>query len=100
MKSKAYAKHRKLPDAPKPTLPVRVDDKPTVNVIITKEQRKRAVEARNKTRKGIWSYEEERNLIKLCKRGLTRTEIAEYFPKRTLASVNSKIRKLKSRGQI
>lgn len=100
MKSKAYAKNRKLPDAPKPTLPVRVNDRPTINVIITEEQRKRAVEARNKTRKGIWSYEEERNLIKLCKRGLTRTEIAEYFPKRTLASVNSKIRKLKSRGQI
>ena len=100
MKSKAYAKHRKLPDAPKPTLPVRVDDKPTVNVIITKEQRKRAVEARNKTRKGIWSNEEENNLIKLCKRGLTREEIAEYFPRRTFASVSSKISKLKSRGQI
>lgn len=100
MRSKALIRNIALPEAPKPTLPVRIDDKPPISTVITKERREKAVAASNKTRIGLWTYEEERNLKKLVRRGLSTKEIAEHFPARTLSAVSSKIRKMRLRGQI
>ena len=103
MKSKAYVKKQKLPMAPAPTRPRRIDEKPPMICgleLITDDQRKRAVKARHAAANNAWTYEELAKLEKLYKQGYTQSEIAEQFPRRTYSAICSKIRREEKRGQI
>lgn len=100
MKSKAFLKSTKLPPAPAPTRAVETKEKAPVATAITALQRKRAAAASLKVRSGTWSYDDEKKLKELFRKGYTREEITGQFPMRTYAAVCSKIRRMKKRGQI
>lgn len=103
MKSKAYVKSINLPPAPPPTRPVTIAEKhaPLCGLErITDEQRERAVKASLQAAENAWTYDEDVDVKRLYKQGLSLQEIANHFPERTYAAVCSKIRRMRKRGQI
>ena len=105
MKSKAYVKKQNLPKAPAPTLPVRVetDSENSCKMsleCITDKQRERAYKSRNEHLENAWTYEEIKKLKQLHRSGISRREIAEYFPNRSRDAVGCKLRNLIKKGEL
>lgn len=105
MKSKAYVKKQNLPNAPAPTLPVRVetDSENSCKMsleYITDEQRERAYKSRNAHLENAWTYEEIKKLKQMNRSGIDRKEISESFPNRSRDAVLCKLRKLIKKGEI
>lgn len=96
---------RNLPKAPAPTLPVRVETESESSCrmsleYITDEQRARAVKSRNENLENAWTYEEIKKLKQLHRSGISRREIAEYFPNRSIDAVGCKLRNLIKKGEL
>lgn len=105
MRSKAYVKKQNLPNAPAPTLPVRVETESENSCrmsleCITDKQREMAYKSRNENLENAWTYEEIRKLKKLYKSGVSRKEIIESFPNRSRDAVACKLRKLIKKGEV
>ena len=105
MRSKAYVKKQNLPNSPAPTLPVRVetDSENSCKMsleCITDKQRERAYKSRNENLENAWTYEEIKKLKQLHRSGISRREIAEYFPNRSRDAVGCKLRNLIKKGEL
>lgn len=100
MSSKAYLKSINLPAAPKPTLPVKTEEKFSKISLVAETQRRKGTEQSVRANPNAWTQDEEKKLKKLYQQGFSREEIANNFPARTISAVNSKIRVMRIRGQL
>lgn len=103
---KAYVKNLGLQNAPKPTKPVRVEQRgPIVGYEVLspreiEEKRRIAREHSRASRADSWTDEEEETLRKMLKGGYGFQQIADCLPRRTLSAVETKYRRMRMKGEI